>query len=320
MPDPLAYHGPASSGHYVAPRRIAFWRFAAVMVPSLMVVVASGWLYLRVLEQCRWMVVAVAATAIYAAVVGGGAVGVCRVARIMRPVMATLTGVCFGMAALIGIWWFYLYQSFGGAATGVSFVRLILNIHHWPEMINLLAQFSEIKLGDNYHGPGTVIGIWLGEALMIAGIPVGLCLSQISSEILCNGCGRECAHVNATPMFDAEREDEIRAVIESHEFDRLLEFPPLKDDDDPQLNIDVRFCKHCGHTNTISLIRRAWCADAQGNPRIASWVLIDRQLISSDEVELLRALRELHDQAYQTSDDGDEDVAGQDQGKSRNED
>lgn len=253
------------------------------------------------------MVVAIAATAIYAAIVGAAAVGVCRVGRIARPVMATLTGISFGLAALIGVWWFYLYQSLGGAANGVSFFRLILVIHHWPELIHLLAQVSEIKVGNNYHGSGTVIGIWLGEALMIAGIPVGVCLSQISSEILCNGCGRECTHVNATPMFDAEREDEMRAVIESHEFDRLLEFPPLKDDDDPQLNIDVRFCKHCGQTNTISLIRRAWGADARGNVRIASWVLIDRQLISSDEVEILRALRELHDQAYQATDDADED-------------
>jgi hypothetical protein len=291
-PQPLQYRASNSALYYVPPQPFSAGRLILATLGATVAGIVLALLYVWALDQTLNLYVRLGLCVGVGMALGVASHLSMKWGRVYSTAIATLVACGVGLVALYVAWAFWLHRFLEVLYSHVSTWRLVT---HPVSMFHLMRAIDREGTW-SYHG-NTIQGVallvvWIGEALIIV-LPGALfAANTVKSQLpLCDRCRVWCKRISGTPRIAADRSDEIASLVEARDFDALLEHGPLRDEDDPQIDFHVYGCPKCQQSNVLTVKRTEWGVDKDGRAKVISRVLVDRMLLTGEQVEQLKALR-----------------------------
>jgi hypothetical protein len=289
---PLQYRASNSAVYYVPPRPFSAGRLLLATLGATATAIVLALLYVWSLDQTMNLYVRLGLCVGFGMALGLASHLSMKWGRVYNTAIATLVACGVGLIAMYIAWAFWLHRYLMVLYGHVSTQRLLTDpvaMFHLMRAINHDGTWA--YHGDAIQGFGLLL-VWIVEAVIIV-LPGALFAANTvkSQSPLCDNCRVWCKRISGTPRIAADRSDEIAPLVESRDFDALLEHGPLRDEDDPQIDFHVYGCPRCKQTNVLTVKRTEWGRDKDGRIKVFSRVLVDRMLLTAEQVEQLKALR-----------------------------
>jgi hypothetical protein len=140
----------------------------------------------------------------------------------------------------------------------------------------------------------------LGAAAFGAAIPG-------ADAVYCEHCRRWCADSDSLMCVadDDASEPLVRRIIDG-DLDALAEMNAPAPDHGAWLSVAVAACEGCGRTNAFTLARVTRTFDKEGNEKLATDPLVDRWLVSKEQVQ---KVREIASRSFEAPEDEEQAVS-----------
>lgn len=134
-------------------------------------------------------------------------------------------------------------------------------------------------------------GIWIIEALTVFGASLFAAFASADSEPFCERCESWCQPRGAVLRLTGATDGAaLAARLMAGDLGALTEVSAAAQGDNPWHQIELNVCEACGGTNTLSLSRVTMSWDKKGKESTSTDALVDRMLVSREQVEWVQQL------------------------------
>jgi len=262
-----------------------------VALPNALVLAALlGGLYAAVEFHARSLYLRVGTAAVAAALLGALTAGFVRFGRVHNRGLAVILGTLVGMIGLWASWVIWVWLVLGSLGLDVSPLRLATDpqaLFRLALDINTVGPWSYDSRV--YRGMPLLI-IWVGEALILV-LGCTLVAAHFGKPgLFCAACRKACKPVTGLGRFDGTSVEDVCQRLEEHDFAYLLEIGPMRDDDDPEIRLELLCCP-CSETNVLSARRVAWEDNGQGSIVLKERALVTGLLLSREQTADVKSLK-----------------------------
>jgi len=223
--------------------------------------------------------------------VAGIVTGRLLVRGLVRNNLAAATaGAAVGLIALYVAWAAWPGALIDKPTTDLRFAHLLTSPAALWATITAINHQGAWKF-DGRIQSGVVLWLaWAGEAAYFMGLGLYWARRYVASEPFCEVCQHWCgfeARVLETHGWDAER---LKHCLESKDLTQLAALGPRTPNDVEWFRIDLRRCRGCGNTATLTA-KRVELVSEDGKVGEKIEVVLDGLMVSGPEIERLRNFR-----------------------------
>jgi hypothetical protein len=144
--------------------------------------------------------------------------------------------------------------------------------------------------------------VWTVEALIVFGASLAVAFGTADSEPFCEQCESWCQSEGVVLRLTGNADgDALASRLTAGDLGGLSELPAATQEDNPWHQIELCVCGSCGGTNTLTLSRVTMSWDKKGKPSESKDALVERMLITREQVEWLKQLAAHHAQPLAAS-------------------
>lgn len=274
---PDRYYRPSGAIPVFATLSMLFGGMAAAVVLGLVAALVNRWL--------PYVIVLLAVTVGYGALVGGAVRFSAKIAHVRHPGFTRFVAFVVGLFAVYVAWVWYLWvwslKGFDPIRSTAVFVTIFSDPGLIVTNMQRIAALGAWSVFGWMPKGATLYGIWTLEALMYVFFAVAIAVNPALTY--CEDCRRwteqrkKVAHMPLTDL------NALRATLETEQYGVLDELRAQPCDMNDRLDIGTSVCPTCPHTTFLTVSRVKVSTDANGNPAENSEPVV-RHLIVPREI------------------------------------
>jgi hypothetical protein len=213
-----------------------------------------------------------------------------RFGRIHQRALAVLSGTLIGAVGLWASWVVWIWRVLHAQSAGISLFKLAISPGVMYRLAKLIYLLGAWKYGETVVRGPQLLTYWIGEALIILLGCTLVAASVGKPGLFCAACGKPCKRIGGLGRYDGSSTSEVRPHLEAHDFNYLLALGPVRDENDPEVLLDLECCP-CGQTNLFGARRVAWEDNGQGRLAVKERTLVAGLMLTPEQVEEVRSLK-----------------------------
>lgn len=292
MSNPLNYRASTSAMYYSPERRIQVGRTAIGFVGAAALAGVGGYIYARLQPQIENVYLRIGQ--LIAGAIAVGLIGILpvRYGRVRLPVVVAFMGAALAFIAVYVMWLTWVHEVMNKAGVLIPYGALLRRPMVLLRLIQYLNRAGTMKWDGVLVRGIPLLVLWLIEfaAMLAAGVLIPL-KAIVTDDPICRQCGAVCRLVRPIARFAADRQADLVAAVEAHDFAAVARHDPPANDDEPQLSLRLVSCPQCGQTNVVTVNHIAWSMRTNASPpKLQIKPMINQLLVPPVEAQELRTI------------------------------